>query len=254
LRLTFAIFLMLCLLGQGKAAHAKDQVFYPHLSTPANTAGSGELTFDPFPGSNGLQSPLLNALDIGLGSRLDVGVAPIFYALPGHSYNANAKLNFLKLNYLYLAAGASAFSFHFSANPPIAETNGATSNSIDFQLYYGVLAANLFLPGTPFALGLNIYRSKFHSSSPSLNDSLNSNAHPEWFVDLAIAGRNWALTPGFGALRLYTMMPQTSPVPFGFGATITWIHPALRIFRELAVGLHHMQSVHKNSVLFSFAL
>ncbi|MGZ3694392.1 MAG: hypothetical protein ACXWQO_09425 [Bdellovibrionota bacterium] len=230
-------------------ASERAHVFYPHLSTPAATMGNGNLAFQAFPGSNGLQSFLFNALDIGLSSRLELGTTPLFWVIKEHRYNYNAKLNFLKLENLHLAVGYSKFAFRTGDGAP----PGTVAVIANYELSYLMGAADLFLSDA-IALGFHVAKPKLTSTYAALIDANNENRKLEWFVDLALrVSEHVAFTPGFGVLRLETLNPS-SAVPMGYGSTLTWIRSRTGSLGRISVGYHLMPSIHENRFLFSFSI
>jgi hypothetical protein len=248
MRTLLAIFLLFSC-TPARAAADREQTFYPHLSTPAATAGAGEISFESFPGSNGLQSLFYNSLDIGIGPYFEIGTAPMFYLEKGNQYNINGKLNFYKTHDLHLAVGVSKFSFSII---DINGVSGVADTSQTVSITYAMFAADYFVPNSAFAFGVTLANPWISSNSAMLNTELDSKQKLEWFFDVACRlNQSFALTPGFGVLRLDTLDPLGSAVPFGYGATITWIRAKTATIKDIGVGLQRMPDVNKTSFLFN---
>jgi hypothetical protein len=238
------------LLSISTKARADDRgfVFYPHLSTPADTAGSGKIAFESFPGSNGLQEFFYNALDLGIGNYIEVGTAPFFYLIPVHRYNFNAKINFLKLHRLHMAVGYSQFTFTTSAIAPDG-TSVATAN---YTLAYYMFAADYFFSDR-VAFGFHIAQPKLSSSSALVASVFGTTQPLEWCVDFPLRfSQNFVFTPGFGVLRLDTLDPG-SLVPFGYGGTLTWIRDKA-FLGDISVGLQYIPKTSDTKFLFGFSM
>lgn len=230
-------------------AYAAPRVFTPHLTAPAATVRSGAIAFQAFPGANGLQSFLSNALLIGLFHRLEIGSAPVFYFSEQHKYNFGAKVNFFKSSQLHMAFGGSHFAFETGSSLP----DGSPAVVEQYQLTYGLFALNWFFTDRA-SIGVNFAKPWIKSSSALLTEALGEKQKIEWFVDVAYQITDkLAFTPGFGILRLRTLDPQ-SPIPFGVGGTFNLVRKRTGTFARVSLGLHVMPSVSKTRVLFSFSI
>lgn len=245
--LTLPLIFLIC--SGGAKAEGRARFFYPHLSVPAATVRSGGLAFQSFPGANGLQTFLLNALDIGILSRLEAGTAPAFYFVEEHKYNFNAKLNLLKWDAFHFAVGGAKFAFRTASKLP----NGTPAVVQNYELTYGMVAANLFFTDY-LGLGVNVARPWIKADSPELTEAYSNLQKIEWFVDLSCRlSEHLAFTPGYGALRLETLNP-ISPVPLGYGATFTWTRQKSGLAARISFGAHHMPAIRDTRALFSFSI
>ncbi len=242
------IFIAALLFALPARAAERARFFTPHLSAPAATVGPGGIAFQGFPGANGLQGFLLNALDIGIGSRIEAGSAPFFWLIKEHRYNFNAKWNFWKARDFHLAAGISKFAYRTASTL----SDGSPAIPYNYDLLYWVGAANLFLTDS-VALGVNLAKPNLSSDSPELSQAIGQDTKIEWIVDIAFRlHERLAFTPGFGELRLDTLNPK-SPVPFGYGATFTWTRYKGTMGR-ISFGAHHLPKLRETKAIFSFSI
>lgn len=222
----------------------KDHVFYPHLTTTARTAGPWGLTFETFPGANGLQTFLVDSLALGIGERFQVGIVPLFFLVPGHEFNLNLKWNFLNFEKLQFGIGVTQFWMHAEANP-----------NVKYEANYVVLAVDYFTPIDWLALGFNYNVVTVKSSDGPTQAILETRPVPsEWFVDVAFrVAKSWAITPGFGTRRTDTFDVLNASTPISYGLSFTWIR-GTKWFPTIRLGANYIPTLERWDVLFTFSI
>lgn len=71
-------------------------IFNPVTTLSARTLKPGRLGFQRAAGSNIHSSALVSSLSVGVFPRFEIGTIPVYYLIPEHNMNVNAKLHFWK--------------------------------------------------------------------------------------------------------------------------------------------------------------
>jgi len=107
--------------------------FYPHLTAPSRTVGSGKWTFQPTAGySLETGSLLLNNLSYGINHRFEIGTVPIFFANRSDeikTYPITFKVSLFESDNIDFGFTLTYIKFNFKLNvEPTSTTNNNSSS------------------------------------------------------------------------------------------------------------------------------
>lgn len=229
----------------------KVERFYTHLTTQARTAGPGQVLFESFPGSNSNTSFLTNSLSYGIINRLQIGTAPIFYAIEEHKYNLNFKTNLVKKRYFQLGAGLSSFRFRLK-NGEVQEIDGNIIKDIYVDLNFVFLALNYRDPGSRWSYGYNFSHGEARSNSSIINRGLDMEfkKRSEWALDVGYRISDiWHATFGVGEQR-EDLFEIKSSRNVGLGTSMTYLQNT-KWLPKITYGINFVPDNSKTTLLIS---
>lgn len=218
--------------------------FNPIATIDTNTIGKNKFSLSRAPLGNLNSSFLASSLNFGLFDRVEIGTAPIFYALPTHRYNYNIKVHVYDgdITDWSLTAGSMTFQTEILVDGEIEKPD------VDMSIIH--LATNINIPDSPYKIGLSAARScGMILSDDALTRIFSIKCEDETGFDFQYEFRdNWWLTLGQGRNRESGMTPWESIVN-GYGAAVTMFKPKAFISRP-SVG-YYVSENGENMFLFT---
>jgi hypothetical protein len=111
-------------------------IHFPIMGDSASTVGHFQFNFDKMPGGQATDSVVMNALSLGLGSRVELGLIPWVYSNGNDSflkYGITLKYNFYKGKEIQWAIGGSQIKGQFKETTYEKDENG---NGPDYRVKF----------------------------------------------------------------------------------------------------------------------
>ncbi len=200
---------------------------YPHGTARARTLAPGQLAFQATPTAHAFQdmpfSFLLSSLNVGLVDRVEVGIVPLLYLIPGF-YNSTAKVNYFNSQNFSASLGLMHMAFKLALwDRPMWFHSFSVSSIFNFQI-----------PRSPLQFGFQVNQT-FALNFPNAID-------PDYFADVGyrLASRLYG-TMGVSWMRKlnFDNMADGYNRQFGFGSSFTYLAPRLQLFFFPQVGIHY---------------
>jgi len=164
------LFLYLSLLTSALAG-ADSNIHLPIMGDRASTIGHLRINFDKMPGGQATDSIVLNAVSVGLGSRVEFGVIPWVVAA-GNSdffkYGITLKYNFYKGKNFQWAIGGSQLKAQLKDESNDQDENGVGSDyrvKVNQWWNYQFISVNYTPSNRKFNLGLTLKYTEIISKS-----------------------------------------------------------------------------------------